>query len=26
VLKVSKDDINALCQVITEFQEQFCAF
>lgn len=26
VLKVSKDDINALCQVITEFQEQFVGF
>jgi hypothetical protein len=24
VLKVSKADIAALCQVITEFQEQFC--
>jgi hypothetical protein len=23
VLKVSKEDINALCQVISEFQEQF---
>ena len=23
ILKVSKDDIKALCQVITEFQEQF---
>ena len=26
VLKVSKADIAALCQVITEFQEQFSAF
>ena len=26
VLKVSKDDIKALCQVITEFQEQFVGF
>lgn len=26
VLRVSKDDIKALSQVIMEFQEQFCAF
>jgi hypothetical protein len=26
VLKVSKEDINALCQVITEFQEQFVGY
>ncbi len=26
VLKVSKDDIKALCQVIAEFQEQFSGF
>ena len=26
ILKVSKADVKALCQVITEFQEQFCAF
>jgi hypothetical protein len=26
VLKVSKADVKALCQVITEFQEQFCTF
>ncbi len=26
ILKVSKADIKALCQVINEFQEQFCAF
>jgi len=26
VLKVSKEDIKALCQVITEFQEQFTGY
>jgi hypothetical protein len=26
ILRVSKDDINALCQVITEFKEQFIGY